>query len=67
MTLSERLKAKKQTEKTARKHTSEEFKDQALKRAEKDGVALSPRTSGSPKPRSIVLGLAILALKFVRA
>ena len=40
------MKAKKPTEKTARKRYSDEFKDQALKRAERDGVALVARDLG---------------------
>ena len=40
------MKAKKPTEKTTRKRTSDEFKDQALKRAERDGVALVTRDLG---------------------
>ena len=40
------MKAKKPTEKTTRKRYSDEFKDQALKRAERDGVALVARDLG---------------------
>ena len=43
------MKAKKPTEKMARKRTSDEFKDQALKRAEQDGVALVARDLGIAK------------------
>ena len=40
------MKAKKPTEKTTRKRYSDELKDQALKRAERDGVALVARDLG---------------------
>ena len=40
------MKAKKPTEKTTRKRYSDEFKDQALKRAERDGVALVAQDLG---------------------
>lgn len=40
------MKAKQQAEKTTRKRYSDEFKDQALKRAERDGVAVVARDLG---------------------
>ena len=40
------MKTKKPTEKTTRKRYSDEFKDQALKRAERDGVALVAQDLG---------------------
>ena len=40
------MKAKQQAEKTTRKRYSDEFKDQALKRAERDGVALVAQDLG---------------------
>ena len=40
------MKAKKPTEKTTRKRYSDEFKDQALKRAERDGVAMVAQDLG---------------------
>ncbi len=40
------MKAKQQDEKKARKQYSAEFKEQALKRAEKDGVAAAARDLG---------------------
>jgi transposase len=40
------MKAKQQGEKKARKQYSAEFKEQALKRAEKDGVAAAARDLG---------------------
>ncbi len=40
------MKAKKPIEKMTRKRYSDEFKDQALKRAEQDGVALVARDLG---------------------
>ena len=40
------MKAKQQGEKKARKQYSPEFKEQALKRAEKDGVATTARDLG---------------------
>ena len=40
------MKAKKPTQKTTRKRYSDEFKDQALKRAERDGVALVAQDLG---------------------
>ena len=40
------MKARKPTEKTTRKRTSDEFKDQTLKRAERDGVALVAQDLG---------------------
>lgn len=40
------MKAKQQGEKKARKHYSAEFKEQALKRAEQDGVAVAARDLG---------------------
>ena len=40
------MKAKQQGEEKARKHYSAEFKEQALKRAEKDGVAVAARDLG---------------------
>ena len=40
------MKAKQQGEKKARKQYSPEFKEQALKRAEKDGVAATARDLG---------------------
>ncbi len=43
------MKAKKPIGKMTRKRTSDEFKDQALKRAEQDGVALVARDLGIAK------------------
>ncbi|MHB1566106.1 MAG: hypothetical protein ACYCXG_05245 [Acidiferrobacter sp.] len=43
------MKAKQQAEKATRKRYSDEFRDQALKRAEREGVAVAPRILGSPK------------------
>ena len=40
------MKAKQQAEKTTRKRYSDEFKDQALKRAERDGVGLVAQDLG---------------------
>ena len=40
------MKAKQQAEKTTRKRYSDEFKEQALKRAEQDGVALVAQDLG---------------------
>ena len=40
------MKAKQQAEKTTRKRYSDEFKDQALKRAERDGVAVVAQDLG---------------------
>ncbi len=40
------MKTKKPTEKTARKRYSDEFKDQALKRVERDGVAVVAQDLG---------------------
>lgn len=36
------MKAKQQAEKATRKRYGDEFKDQAMKRAERDGVAATP-------------------------
>ncbi len=40
------MKAKKPTEKTTRKRTNDEFKDQALRRTERDGVAVVAQDLG---------------------
>lgn len=49
------MKAKKPTEKTTRKRTSDKFQEQTLRRAERDVVALVARNRGiaeSPRSRS---------------